>query len=115
MSESIIQQQIVIWYNNNYCLKTHTPRGIIWATPNGGTRNIKEAMSLKASGVLSGVSDLILILPNGKLVFVEVKHGKNKQSEAQVEFQNRVENLGFEYLLVYSLEDFIDKILFLLK
>lgn len=108
MSENIIQQQIVIWFNNNYCLKSHIQRGLIFSVPNGGTRNLKEALTLKSTGLLGGVSDLIIILPNGKLIFVEVKHGKNKQSDNQRIFQSRVEKLGYDYWLVYSLDEFIN-------
>lgn len=103
--ENQIQAQIVTWFNNEYCLKNHNPRCLIFAVPNGGTRNIREAMTMKATGTLSGVSDLILILPN-RLIFCEVKAEKGKQSESQKEFQKRVEILGFEYWLVYSLQEF---------
>lgn len=110
MNENNIQQQIYIWYNNTHCLKTNPNRGLIFSIPNGGSRNIREAMTLKATGILSGVSDLIVILPNGKLLFVEVKIDKGIQSEAQKDFENRVNALGYEYHLVRSLDEFKDLI-----
>ena len=70
VSESKIQQQIIEYFNNNYCLKHHNPRAVIFSIPNGGTRNKLEAITLKATGLLAGVSDLIVILPNGKLIFL---------------------------------------------
>ena len=109
MSENIIQAQIYQWFHNNYCLKHHTPRGLIFSIPNGGTRNIKEAMTLKATGVLAGASDMICILPNKQLIFLELKTEKGVQSEKQKEFQKRVENLGFEYWLIRSLDEFKNK------
>lgn len=53
----------------------------------------------------SGVSDMIVLLPN-QVLFVEFKDLKGKQSENQKEFQQIVTNLGFEYHLVRSLEEF---------
>ena len=105
MKENKIQAEIYQWFNNNYCLKNNDPQCCIFAVPNGGTRNLKEAMTLKATGTLSGVSDLIVLLPN-KILFIEVKTDIGTQSKEQKNFQERVEKLGFEYHLVRSLEDF---------
>lgn len=104
------QAEIVEWFNNNYCLKHHSPRGIIFSVPNGGSRNKVEAMTLKATGLLAGVSDTIMILPTGKLIFCEVKTETGAQSKEQIEFQKRVEALGFEYWLVRGLADFQKKV-----
>lgn len=106
-SESALQQQIFNWYNNNYCLKNIEKRGMIFSIPNGGTRHLMEAMTLKATGLLKGASDLIVILPNGKLMFVELKQPKGIQSLEQKDFESRVKILGFEYHIIRSLEEFI--------
>jgi hypothetical protein len=106
MSESKLQQEIFNWYQNNYCLKFHDPRGMIFSIPNGGTRNKLEAITMKATGLLAGASDLIVILPNGKLSFIELKTDTGKQSEKQIDFENRVNDLGFEYKIIRSLEEF---------
>jgi hypothetical protein len=98
MTEAQIQQQIVIWFKNN-C------KGLIFAVPNGGSRNPIEAKNLKLTGSLAGVSDLIVIQQN-RILFVEVKIEKGIQSETQIKFQKNVEILGFEYFLVRSLEQF---------
>ena len=82
-------------------------RGMIFSIPNGGTRHIMEAMTLKATGLLKGASDLIVILPNGKLMFVELKQPKGIQSIDQKDFENRVKILGFEYHIIKSLDEFI--------
>jgi len=107
MTESQIQAQCFQWYHNEYA---RLDKGLIFAVPNGGTRNIKEAMVLKSTGVLAGVSDLIVILPNGKLIFVEVKKENGKQSDKQKDFEDRVNKLGFDYWLVYSLNEFKNKV-----
>jgi hypothetical protein len=86
-------------------------RGMIFSIPNGGTRHIMEAMTLKATGLLKGASDLVVILPNGKLMFVELKQPKGIQSIDQKDFENRVKILGFEYHIIKSLDEFIILIL----
>ena len=72
----------------------------VFAVPNGGSRNLKEAVNLKAQGVMAGVSDLILFLPN-KVYCIELKNpnGKGRQSPAQREFENNVRAYGQEYLI----------------
>lgn len=104
-TENKLQQDCVIWFNNTFCLKHNNPRSIIFAVPNGGTRNVREALTLKLTGLLPGVSDLIII-HKGKVIFVEVKLPNNKQQPNQIEFQQRVTEQGFKYFVVHSLEDF---------
>lgn len=106
MTENQLQQQIVIWFNNHYCLKNMNPRALIFAIPNGGSRHILEAKTLKLTGVLSGVSDLIVIMPNSKILFIELKTEKGIQSESQKDFEARITNLHHEYHVIRSLEEF---------
>lgn len=109
-TENNLQQEIFLWYNNNYCLKSHKPRGIIFSIPNGGTRNVREAMTLKATGLLKGASDLVVIFPNGKLCFIELKTDKGVQSDFQKDFESRVKLLGFDYYLIRSLNEFKERV-----
>ena len=86
-----------------------------FSVPNGGLRNIRVARALKAEGALSGVSDLIIIIPN-QVIFVELKNGKEgRQSDSQKEFQTKVEGFGFKYLLWRNLDDCQDFIKKLIK
>lgn len=105
LSEDKIQQDIVIWFNNNYCLKHHAPRCSIFSVPNGGTRNKLEAIKLKSTGMKAGVSDLIVVMPE-IVLFVEVKTETGKQSDKQKEFEIIISKLGFKYYLVRSLDEF---------
>jgi hypothetical protein len=108
MTESTLQQSMLIWFNNQYCLKSilsPEKRCVVLSIPNDG-KNFLEVKRKLNTGMLAGASDLVLLMPNQKTIFVEVKFGKNKQSPAQIEFQNRVNLLGFEYWLIYSLEQF---------
>lgn len=106
--ESKIQQEIFNFYNNNFCLQNHNPRNYIFSVPNE-TKTVMEAMYKKSMGMRSGVSDLIVLKPN-KAIFVEVKTDIGRQSEEQKKFEQIVKNLGFEYHLVRSLEDFKSKV-----
>ena len=78
---------------------------LYFAVPNGGKRSITTACRLKKEGVKSGVSDLVLLLPNAVTVFVEVKTAKNRQQDTQKTFQSNVEKLGFKYLIWRSVDD----------
>lgn len=108
-TEDQIQAEIYKWFHNEYCTKLNNPRCCVFAVPNGGLRSKHEAMKLKATGTVAGVSDLIILLPS-KPIFVEVKTDVGRQSEEQKNFEKIVNNLGFDYILVRSLEEFIQKI-----
>jgi len=63
--ESTLQTTCVRWFRFQY------PNLVIYAVPNGGSRNVREAQRLKAEGVLAGVADLVVLLPQGKSVYIE--------------------------------------------
>ena len=114
-SESRIQQEIVFWFRNNYCTKLNEPQCAIFSVPNEG-KNAKEQSSKIATGLMSGVSDLIVLLPGMRVLFVEVKDSKGTQKPRQIDFERIVTALGFPYYLVRSLEDFqkiIEKYLYI--
>lgn len=98
--ESQAQQQMVQWFRLEY------PTYIIAAIPNGGRRNAIEAKIMKGEGILAGFSDLIIIADKNVL-FVEVKTAKGKQTEKQIQFQEKVQELGFQYSICRSLSEFI--------
>ena len=60
---------------------------------------------MMATGLLSGVSDLIVILPS-RILFIECKNETGKQQHTQIEFMQSITSLGFEYHVVRSLKDF---------
>ncbi len=69
------------------------PDKLLFAVPNGGSRNIREAANLKKQGVKPGISDVICLMPNWfyNYLCIEFKVEKGKQSEHQIEFQKQVE------------------------
>ncbi len=56
-----------------------------------------------------GLADLTAI-KNGRVIMIEVKKKYGKQSPNQVEFQDKWESKGGEYILAYSLDEVIKKI-----
>ena len=77
----------------------------VFAIPNGGRRDAVTGAKLKAEGVTAGAADMIILLPIGNVLFVEVKTAKGRQSPEQKAFQERVESLGFNYVIWRSVED----------
>ena len=55
---------------------------------------------------MKGVADIIII-KDGKAIFIEVKRKGNKLSEAQEEFKAKCEMVGARYITAYSLDDII--------
>jgi hypothetical protein len=77
----------------------------------------EEAMRPAGQGVLPGAPDLIILLPHGMTLLVEVKvdalkvgtvtlRARGRQRKAQQRFQATAERLGQRYLVITSLEAF---------
>ena len=55
---------------------------------------------MKKEGMEKGIPDLLLYLPNGKVLNMELKTDKGKQSPDQVDVQNRLTKLGHNYYII---------------
>ena len=97
MKECDIQRECVEWFRNTY--KDY----LIFSVPNEGCYRRKKYF--ENLGMLSGVSDLIVVLPQ-KVIFVELKSEKGYQRPEQKSFQSKVESLQQSYYLCRTLEDF---------
>lgn len=108
--ESKIQQEIFVFFHNTY------PKYIIHSVPNGLQIPLPESEKARVLsqmtniGMVNGISDLIIHLPNGKCVMCEVKNEKGAQSEAQKKIEAKINAIGGNYILVRSLEEFKEKI-----
>lgn len=112
MSESAIQISCVQWLHNSH----PETRGLFFCVPNENSRSgyeNKRQQQISGSirknmGVQSGVSDTILMLPRGSYhaLCCEFKTEKGVQSPSQCEWQQRVESVGYKYIVVRSLEQF---------
>ena len=86
--------------------------GLLYAIPNGGARDAVTGARLKAEGVMAGVADLFLSIPNLQYhgLYIEMKTVKGTQSQAQRIFQQRVEAMGYRYAVVRSFDQFVAEI-----
>ena len=62
----------------------------------------------KSLGLVAGVADLILLMPRGEYhgLCIEMKDAHGTQKPAQKEWQIIVENQGYLYRVIRSLEEF---------
>lgn len=102
--ESYIQKQCVKWFRLQY--RHLYP--LLFSVPNGGQRDIRVAQSMKAEGIVAGVSDMIFLYPSHGFhaLCIEFKTEHGRQSEAQVEFEKAVTVQGYKYVLVRNFMQF---------
>lgn len=107
--EHRIQCSCVRWFN----LKHRKLKGRLFAVPNGGKRDALTGAKLKAEGVVAGVADLILLVPNrfyGALL-VEMKTLTGRQSKSQKNWEQIITSEGdYKYVVCHSLDDFIREV-----
>ncbi len=100
--EHELQKGCVKWFRLQY------PRYIIYAIPNGGQRNISVARKLKAEGVLSGVPDLHIPVPNRAYhsLYIEMKTGYNKPTENQKKVMEELSRFGNKCVVCKNFDEF---------
>lgn len=83
-----------------------------YSIPNEGSGgNVARLTRLISLGLRKGAADLVVCLYGGVGVYMEAKDPlKGRQSQEQKLFQSKMEERGFEYHLVYSVDD-VKKIL----
>lgn len=106
--EANLQSECIKWFN--YQFPKLAP--LLFAVPNGGSRNKIEAAGLKRQGVRAGVSDLILLFPRGGhgALLIEMKYGKGRQRESQKKWQRVTEAAGYRYVICRSLDEFMGEV-----
>src|SRR3990167_4034108 len=87
---------------------------------NGGKRNIRTAVRLKAGGVKAGVPDLVLpavryqnverglVLAAG--LFIEMKSAKGRLTDSQNEWRDYLIKAGYQHFVCYNAGEAIDVI-----
>lgn len=70
----------------------------------------REWQALAAQGVRQGLGDLLLMPPHSPGLWVELKHGTNKQTPAQHAMQRDMEAIGWGYVVVRSVEHLGDEL-----
>lgn len=73
----------------------------VFSVPNGTHLKPSQARIAKAEGMMAGVSDLVIMLPKGQIVFAEMKNpdGTGRQSPMQREFEDIVRSMGYDYYI----------------
>lgn len=106
--EDSLQKRCVMWFSLQY----REYAKLLHHSPNGGKRNAIEAAKFKAMGVRAGFPDLILCIARQGYhgLFVELKTAKGRQSDNQKYYQAVLEEQGYKYVVVRSIEDFIETI-----
>lgn len=113
-SEDRLQAECVKWFRYQY------PHLVLYAIPNGGSRNAIEAAKLKRTGTLAGVADLFLMrnatimsrtdkvwaVTSSHGLYIEMKIKGNKQTDKQKEFQEMAELYRYTYRVCYSFDEF---------
>lgn len=86
--------------------------GVFFSVPNGTNRTGKQTNWLKEEGLLPGVSDMILLHPNSLHAYlcIENKTAKGKQQPEQKVFQQAVERHGGKYIIIRSIDEFMQAI-----
>ena len=93
---------------------------LMFAIPNGGHRHKAVAAKMKAEGVQAGVPDIFIACPHTKTtvsyqvgpfsqdfagLFIELKAGKNKTTESQDEWIERLSKAGYRVAVCYGFEE----------
>jgi hypothetical protein len=82
---------------------------LLFAIPNGGLRHKAVAAKMKMTGVVAGVADLFLAVPNHEYhgLFIENKIKPNRQTDSQKDFEKQVKAQGYAYEVCYDLDGFM--------
>jgi len=59
------------------------------------------------NNTIRGAPDIMLFLPKGNTIFLELKSDGGRLSQEQKEFAVRAERLGFSFVVVRSLDDIL--------
>lgn len=81
-----------------------------FAIPNGGVRDKVEAALLKAEGVKAGVWDIMCPLARGAYIgiWIELKHGDNTLSKAQVSWGESMKLAGYKCVTAWDWKEAFD-------
>lgn len=83
----------------------------VWRNNNGAVYSVKRGAFLKNPNHLLGVPDIIgHSKVTGQAVYVEIKTGKDKLSEAQILFIKEAKNAGCAAYVVKDVDDLINQI-----
>lgn len=102
--EHKLQSAAFKWYRLQYPKMIHN----LFAIPNAAKRTARVGAYMKEEGLLPGVADVVLMKSNRfyGACFFEFKTRKGRQSQNQKDWQQRITNDGYKYVIIRSLEEF---------
>jgi hypothetical protein len=103
------QKAVVSW------IRKFHPHLVVAAIPNGEQRSKTTGVKLKAEGVLAGIPDLIIAMPNGGSIWLEMKTKSGKISTVQKEIHSRLNVLGHTVVVGYGAQDAIKQLVEIFK
>jgi hypothetical protein len=100
--EHELQAELMRWakrYEDNY-----PELWLLHAIPNGGKRNVKDAVKLKREGVKAGVPDLFMPVARMEYhgLYIEMKNTEGRLTERQREWQERLKKQNYAVLTCHS-------------
>lgn len=105
--ESGIQRSIVQY------LRTVIPHSVVMAIPNGSQRTKTGRPANAVPGFLPGAPDLVVALPRGGVLWVEVKSPVGRVSENQFLVHGLLTAAGHNCVVVRSVDDMRQALAFL--
>ena len=106
--EDDLQMQCVSWFR----LQFPQLARLLHHSPNGGRRDAREGARFKQMGTQAGFPDLILLVASQgyHALMLELKTRTGRQQDSQKEYQQLAEAQGYRYVVIRSLEAFMDEV-----
>lgn len=102
--EHLFQQQVIQYLHmfNIFVFETDVMDGLKFL--NNQQSRLAYIQHHKNMGYVKGQPDLVAVM-NNKVVFIELKTEKGKQSKEQKEVEQEIKSRGVDYIVVRNLED----------
>ncbi len=104
MQEPKSEQQLQALFVKTVWNEYPQTRNLLFAVPNGGTRNPREAMNLKATGTTAGIPDMIFLW-DSKAYGFELKTEKGVLSPAQIKIHRIWASNGIPVYIIRTLAE----------
>nr|DAO69060.1 MAG TPA: Nuclease [Caudoviricetes sp.] len=107
-AEDDLQMQCVRWFRLQYPQLAR----LLHHSPNGGRRDAREGARFKHMGTQAGFPDLILLVASQgyHALLLELKTRTGRQQDSQKEYQQLAEAQGYRYVVIRSLDAFMDEV-----
>lgn len=107
-AEDDLQMQCIRWFRLQYPQLAR----LLHHSPNGGRRDAREGARFKQMGTQAGFPDLILLVAaqGYHALLLELKTRTGRQQDSQKEYQQLAEAQGYRYVVIRSLDAFMDEV-----